>query len=106
MDGAVVVEAAGVGVHHRAKELGERTKGGARTQHPAPEAGVDVADRVGVHVLEKFLVHLLGRLGVERERTAKVGLDLVWDMLPGRLHAQRLCIVQHIVDHAVTELPQ
>ena len=99
-----MIAAAEIGVHGRGQKLGQQAARGARAVHPAEEAGVDVAGRVGEDRAHRLRGGGFGALARDRERCTEGFLDRLRHRLPDRPLADRAQIVERLVEQPMAEL--
>ena len=95
-----------IGIEGRRQELGQRTGRRAGAVHPAHEARVGVAGRVGQHQLAEAPVDLLDRDPVPRQWPGQRRLHRLRHWLPHRPLAHAAPPVDHVVDRAMAQRPE
>ena len=99
-----VVELGDLGVHARSEQIGEHRQWRPGADHPAPEARMDVAGRVGQDVALEFFVHVRRRRRFARD--ARAGQPFAHVGGHGPPHgafSHRTQVLEHLVHHAVAE---
>ena len=98
--GCGLVIARQVGIHARRQHFGQHAGGRARAHHPAPEAGVTIAGRIGQDVPEEGVIDLVQGHARMGNRFVEPALHLVRYGPPVPLIPGGLLPAHHILNHA------
>ena len=92
-----------VGIQTGGQEFGQHADRRAAADHPAPEARMDIPQRIRRHVGLEVKVDIVERLGLLRSSGLEFRTRGRADRLPYRSLPDVLEEVDHIVDHLVAE---
>ena len=98
-----MVAPAAIGIQPGRQHLPEHADCRAAAMHPAHEAGMKIAGRVGRDEIAEFAVDVFQFGRLKRQALAKPCANRVRDRLPERTLANRRDVIEHVVEHAVPE---
>src|SRR5215471_17968636 len=101
-----LIESRQMCVHPRCHHVSKHGKWNARTLHPAPVARMEIAIRVGQHVVQKFFVNLIRPLPLVRNRFREGFPYARRNRLPSRLCSKSGEMLKHIVEHSMSKSPE
>src|SRR6185295_10794520 len=98
-----LIESGHVRIHTRCEHIGEHAERRAVALHPSPESRMTIAVRVRQDVTRELLIHSGSALWFGGQRLTNLYSHVFGNRLPGGLVAHSLKVIEHIVEHSVTE---
>ncbi len=96
-----MVAAAEIGVQPGRQHFREHADRGAAAMHPAHEAGMNVAGRIGRDEIAELAIDLAEFGRPARQFLAKPRPHVIGYRLPDRARADRCDMIDHVVEHAM-----